>query len=48
MMLGDRLTCFATNSKDGRLADLEPRHRRRARFATASETPATPTCGTRM
>lgn len=28
---GLRLTCFATNTKDGQLADLELRHRRRAR-----------------
>ncbi|MBT2511727.1 IS1380 family transposase [Streptomyces sp. ISL-98] len=28
---GNRLTCFATNTKDGRIADLELRHRRRAR-----------------
>ncbi|MGW1549986.1 transposase, partial [Streptomyces sp. NPDC002346] len=28
---GLRLTCFATNTKSGQLADLELRHRRRAR-----------------
>jgi hypothetical protein len=28
---GLRLTCFATNTKGGQLADLELRHRRRAR-----------------
>jgi hypothetical protein len=28
---GNRLTCFATNTKGGQLADLELRHRRRAR-----------------
>ncbi|MBO0915679.1 hypothetical protein J1C73_15640 [Streptomyces laculatispora] len=28
---GLRLTCIATNAKGGRLADLELRHRRRAR-----------------
>lgn len=28
---GNRLTCFATNTKDGKIADLELRHRRRAR-----------------
>ncbi|UIX33303.1 IS1380 family transposase [Streptomyces sp. GQFP] len=28
---GLRLTCFATNTRDGQLADLELRHRRRAR-----------------
>ncbi|SHN34675.1 Transposase DDE domain group 1 [Streptomyces yunnanensis] len=28
---GNRLTCFATNTKGGQLADLELRHQRRAR-----------------
>jgi hypothetical protein len=28
---GNRLTCFATNTKGSPLADLELRHRRRAR-----------------
>lgn len=28
---GLRLTCFATHTTGGRLADLEPRHRRGAR-----------------
>ena len=28
---GHRFTCFATGARHGQLADLEPRHRRRAR-----------------
>lgn len=30
---GNRLTAFATSTTGGQLADLEPRHRRRARRA---------------
>lgn len=43
---GLRLTCFATNAKGGQLADLELRHRGRARCEDASEAPATPVCVT--
>jgi Transposase DDE domain group 1 len=43
---GHRFTAFATDTKRGQLADLELRHRRRARCGTASGTPRTPACGT--
>ena len=40
---GYRLTAFATNTKAGQLADLEVRHRLRARCqGTASAVPRTP------
>ena len=44
--VGDyRLTAFATNTKAGQLADLEVRHRLRARCqGTASAVPRTPGC----
>lgn len=43
---GLRLTCFATNTQSGQLADLELRHRRRARCEGHIATPATPACAT--
>ncbi len=43
---GMRLTCFATNTADRPIAELELRHRRRARARTASGPPAPPACGT--
>ena len=43
---GHRVTCFATSTKGGQLADLELRHRRRARCEDRSAAPRTPACGT--
>jgi hypothetical protein len=43
---GLRLTCFATNTQSGQLADLELRHRGRARREDRIETPATRDCAT--
>jgi hypothetical protein len=47
---GHRLTAFATNTRPGgpgrQLADLELRHRRRARARTGSAAPRTPGCAT--
>lgn len=42
---GHRFTCFATDAKKGQPADLELRHRRRAR-CEGSGAPRTPGCGT--
>ena len=39
---GHRITAFATNTRTGQLADLELRHRRRARCETGSGWPKTP------
>ena len=43
---GHRFTAFATSTKKGQLADLELRHRRRARCELASGARRTPGCGT--
>lgn len=43
---GLRLTCFATNTKGGRLADLECVTAGGPAVRTASETPVTPACAT--
>jgi len=45
---GHRLTCFATSTRGGQLADLELRHRRRAplRGPEGSAAPRTPACAT--
>ena len=43
---GHRFTAFATDAKKGQLADLELRHRRRARCEEPTGTPRTPGCGT--
>ena len=43
---GLRLTCFATNTTGGPIADLELRHRRGPAPRTASEPPAPPACAT--
>jgi len=43
---GHRFTAFATDAKKGQLADLELRHRRRARCEDRIRTRRTPGCGT--
>ena len=43
---GHRFTCFATSTKRGQLADLELRHRRRARCEDRIATRRTRACGT--
>jgi hypothetical protein len=43
---GHRFTCFATDAKKGQLADLELRHRRRARREEGFAARRTPGCGT--
>jgi len=43
---GHPFTCFATDAKKGQLADLELRHRLRARCGEGSGAPRTPGCGT--
>ena len=43
---GHRFTAFATSTQGGQLADLELRHRRRARCEDRIRTPKTPGCAT--
>jgi hypothetical protein len=44
---GHRFTAFVADTKKGQLADLELRHRRRARCEDRyPERPRTPSCGT--